>query len=72
MLTWNNENEPGAPKIPEFLANKRNFLATHDEFTFYVNDPGKTCWIHKSEKAPLNTKGEGASSIVSDFCSPYL
>jgi len=47
-------------------------LITHDESTFYANDRRKTRWVHESEKATPNPKGEGVSIMVSDFCSPDL
>ncbi|KAF8576974.1 hypothetical protein K439DRAFT_1649191 [Ramaria rubella] len=45
----------------------RLILATHDESTFYANDRRKTKWIHSSEKAVRERKGEGALLMVSDF-----
>ncbi|KAF8588218.1 hypothetical protein K439DRAFT_1645622 [Ramaria rubella] len=45
----------------------RLILVTHDESTFYANDRRKTKWIHSSEKAIPERKGEGALLMVSDF-----
>jgi len=70
MMIWNENNEATVPKLPDFPYTKRVVLVTHDESTFYANDRRKTQWIHKSEKATPNPKGEGASIMVSDFCSP--
>ncbi|KIJ55781.1 hypothetical protein M422DRAFT_240406 [Sphaerobolus stellatus SS14] len=42
-------------------------LVTHDESTFYANDRRKTKWIHESQKAAPEPKGEGQSLMVSDF-----
>lgn len=41
----------------------------HDESTFYVNDQRKMCWVHDSESALPQQKGEGASLMVTDFVS---
>lgn len=41
----------------------------HDECTFYANDRQIVCWVHESEKAVPQTKGEGASLMVADFIS---
>ena len=71
MMKWDNENIPIFSKgIPAFPHRKRIVLVTHDESTFYENDWRKTCWVHASEKPELVQKGEGASLMVSDFCSP--
>ncbi|KAJ6455552.1 hypothetical protein C8R47DRAFT_934077, partial [Mycena vitilis] len=44
----------------------------HDESTFYCNDRRDLRWIHKSEKATIKAKGEGASQMVGDFvCDVY-
>ncbi|KIJ50790.1 hypothetical protein M422DRAFT_159330 [Sphaerobolus stellatus SS14] len=51
---------------------KRIILVTHDESTFYANDRRKNRWIHVSETPEPVRKGEGASIMVSDFCSPDL
>lgn len=45
---------------------------THDESTFYAHDQRKRRWVHESEGAVPVRKGEGASLMVSDFCSPDL
>ena len=42
-------------------------LVTHDESTFYENDRRKTKWVHISEKAVAERKGEGQSIMISDF-----
>lgn len=48
----------------------------HDESIFYANDRRKKRWVHKSEKAVLCVKGEGASLMVADFitggCDPLI
>ncbi|KAF8967562.1 hypothetical protein BDZ97DRAFT_1903395 [Flammula alnicola] len=45
-------------------------LITHDESTFYANDHRKTKWIHASETAVAEAKGEGQSLMASEFCVP--
>ncbi|KIJ52407.1 hypothetical protein M422DRAFT_156698 [Sphaerobolus stellatus SS14] len=69
MMTWTRDNvqvEPRDSTKPKIV------LLTHDESTFYANDRRKTRWIHKDEKPEPARKGEGASIMVSDFCSPDL
>ncbi|KIK81763.1 hypothetical protein PAXRUDRAFT_806937, partial [Paxillus rubicundulus Ve08.2h10] len=39
----------------------------HNESTFYANDCWKLRWVHKSEGAILQPKGEGASLMVAHF-----
>ncbi|KAG2069159.1 hypothetical protein BDR04DRAFT_1022347, partial [Suillus decipiens] len=41
----------------------------HDESTFYANDHRKQRWVHMSEGAVPQPKGEGASLMVADFVS---
>ncbi|KAF8478293.1 hypothetical protein JB92DRAFT_3134072 [Gautieria morchelliformis] len=72
MVKWSNDNEPIDPQLPKLPQQKRIVLVTHDETTFYANDRRKTHWVHISEKAEPVQKGEGASIMVSDFCSPDL
>jgi len=45
----------------------RLILVTHDESTFYENDRRKTKWVHSSETAVAEKKGEGQSVMASDF-----
>ncbi|TDL16543.1 hypothetical protein BD410DRAFT_707189, partial [Rickenella mellea] len=47
-------------------------LVTHDESTFYANNRKKTLWVHVSATPKPQVKGEGASIMVSDFCSPDI
>jgi hypothetical protein len=42
-------------------------LITHDESTFFANDRRKKYWVHTSDKATPERKGEGASLMISDF-----
>lgn len=70
MMKWTNDNNTIAPYLPNFPNQKHIVLLTHDESTFYANDRRKTQWIHATETAEPVKKGEGASIIVSDFCSP--
>ena len=51
------------PQGPRF----RLILVTHDESTFYANDRRKSEWIHASQKAVPQPKGDGASIMISDF-----
>jgi hypothetical protein len=48
----------------------RLILVTHDESTFYANDRRKTKWIHASETAVAEAKGEGQSIMASEFLVP--
>jgi hypothetical protein len=48
----------------------RLILITHDESTFYANDRRKTKWIHPSQTAVAEPKGEGQSVMASEFCVP--
>ncbi|KAG2074894.1 hypothetical protein BDR04DRAFT_1126601 [Suillus decipiens] len=41
----------------------------HDESTFYANDRRKQCWVHDSEGAVPQPKGEDTSLMVADFVS---
>ncbi|KIJ08616.1 hypothetical protein PAXINDRAFT_88609 [Paxillus involutus ATCC 200175] len=41
----------------------------HDESTFYANDRRKLRWVHCSEEAVPQPKGEGASLMVAHFVS---
>ncbi|KIK74438.1 hypothetical protein PAXRUDRAFT_169345 [Paxillus rubicundulus Ve08.2h10] len=41
----------------------------HDESTFYVNDQRKLRWVHSSEEAVPQPKGERASLMVAHFVS---
>jgi hypothetical protein len=51
-------------------AGPRVVIWNHDESTYYANNRRKIRWVHKSEKAVLYAKGEGASLMVVDFISP--
>jgi hypothetical protein len=48
---------------------RRTVMWFHDESTFYANDRRKTRWVHNSEGAMPQPKGEGASLMVADFVS---
>ena len=54
------------PQIGRF----RLILVTHDESTFYANDRRKTKWVHTTEVAVAEPKGEGVSIMVSDLLVP--
>ncbi|KAJ6458809.1 hypothetical protein C8R45DRAFT_942652 [Mycena sanguinolenta] len=41
----------------------------HDESTFYCHDRRDLRWVHKSERAKIKAKGQGASQMVGDFVS---
>jgi hypothetical protein len=52
------------------LHNRRRVIVWfHDESTFYAHDQQKKCWVHESEKAVPQAKGEGTSLMVADFVS---
>jgi hypothetical protein len=42
-------------------------LITHDKSTFHANDRCKTKWVHASEKAVVERKGESDSIMVLEF-----
>lgn len=60
------------PQLASFPTDVRVILLTHDESTFYANDRRKTRWQHINEKLLPMKKGQGASIMISDFCSPDL
>jgi len=73
MMKWNNENKPiEATGIQKFPKQEQIMLVTHNESTFYANDCRKSHGIDDSERPEPVHKGEGASLMVSDFCSPDL
>ena len=47
----------------------RTVIWYHDESTFYANDRRHVCWVHTSENAVPQSKGEGTSLMVADFVS---
>jgi hypothetical protein len=70
MHTWDNdgiEMKPIGFHSPEINGCFRIIPVTHDESTFYANDERKTQWIHESQKAAPERKGEGTSIMISDF-----
>ena len=70
MKTWTQTYVPSDPEgMPIFPNQKHIVLVTHDESTFYANDCSKTRWVHSTETAVPVRKGEGASLMISDFCS---
>lgn len=73
FLTFDNDGQPSntlvgfpVPQVGRF----RIILVTHDESTFYANDRRKSKWVHTSETAVAEQKGEGVSLMVSDFLVP--
>jgi hypothetical protein len=48
---------------------RRVVIWFHDESTSYANDWRKNRWVHKTENAVPQPKGEGASLMVADFMS---
>ena len=54
------------PQIGHF----RLILVMHNESTFYANDRCKTKWVHATEVAVAEPKGEGVSIMVSDLLVP--
>ena len=70
MYTWDNagvETKPVGFNLPGINGCFRIIPMTHDESTFHANDERKTRWIHESQKAAPERKGEGASIMISDF-----
>jgi hypothetical protein len=69
MIYDNDGNEVSRPG-PAFAVPGVRFrlvLITHDESTFYENDRRKTKWVHATEKATTEKKGEGQSVMATDF-----
>jgi hypothetical protein len=46
---------------------RRVIVWFHDESTFYANDQRRDRWVHKTESAVPQPKGEGSSLMVADF-----
>ncbi|CAE6386941.1 unnamed protein product [Rhizoctonia solani] len=67
MRSWDSEGN----EIPPTLAEGERTVVVwfHDESTFYAHDRRLTRWVHESEKAGINKKGEGVSLMVADFIS---
>ncbi|CAL1697595.1 unnamed protein product [Somion occarium] len=63
--SWEEVAEPRPRDIPR----RKTVYWYHDESTFYAHDRRKKRWVHKSEKAVPQPKGEGVSLMVSDFVS---
>ena len=70
MVTYDNdgniEHEPTGFAVPQ-RGRFRLILVTHDESTFYANDRRKTQWMHATDKATPQRKGEGPSIMISDM-----
>ena len=70
MVTYDNdgniEHEPTGFAVPQ-RGRFRLILVTHDESTFYANDHCKTQWMHATDKATPQRKGEGPSIMISDM-----
>jgi hypothetical protein len=54
---------------PDDIGQHRVIFWNHDESTFFANDRRKLRWVHGSEGAKPQAKGEGASLMVADFVS---
>ena len=70
MYTWDNEGNETKPvgfNSPDINGRFRLIPVTHDESTFHANDERKTRWIHESQKATPERKGDGTSIMISDF-----
>ena len=71
MHTWDNagnEEKPIGFNSPDIQDGHFRLIAvTHDESTFFAHDERKMRWIHESQKATLERKGEGTSIMISDF-----
>ncbi|KAF8225733.1 hypothetical protein L208DRAFT_413992 [Tricholoma matsutake] len=70
MYTWDNngvETKPLEFHSPDINGRFRLIPVTHDESTFYANNERKTRWIHESQKAAPERKGEGTLIMISDF-----
>ncbi|PCH44717.1 hypothetical protein WOLCODRAFT_78099 [Wolfiporia cocos MD-104 SS10] len=69
MVTYNHDGNISSAPHGTIIPNShfQLYLITHDKSTFYTNDWHKTKWVHLSQKATPQQKGEGALLIVSDF-----
>ena len=72
MYTWDHDGKETIPAAGSPLANTNNrpfrlIPVTHDESTFFANDERKTRWVHESQKALPERKGDGTSIMISDF-----
>lgn len=71
MSIWDNDGNETPPRHDPTLNLQgqvyKVILVTHDESTFYANDRQKTRWVHESQKATPERKGEGPSIMLSDF-----
>ncbi|KAF8990335.1 hypothetical protein BDQ17DRAFT_1433842 [Cyathus striatus] len=65
---WTDSGELIQP-INKSDSNLTHVFWFHDESTFYAHDQRKTRWVHESEKAMPQPKGEGISLMVSDYVS---
>lgn len=69
MREWKEDNI--AAEVPKAINSSNHGVVMwfHDESTFYANDRRKQRWVHKSESAVPQPKGEGASLMVAHFVS---
>ncbi|KAH9928240.1 hypothetical protein B0H21DRAFT_781210 [Amylocystis lapponica] len=68
LHVWNNKDmEVPEPEPPP--QKQRTVIWFHNESTFYANDCRKSRWVHTSETAVPEAKGEGTSLMVADFVS---
>jgi hypothetical protein len=68
MRSWEKEDVPVEGSTNP-VAGRYVVVWFHDESIFYANDRRKLRWVHKSEGAVSQPKGEGASLMVADFVS---
>ncbi|KAG1838717.1 hypothetical protein DFJ58DRAFT_860846 [Suillus subalutaceus] len=72
MTKWKREGDITVEDIETdgtTLSSCRVIVWFHDESTFYAHDQRKQRWVHSSEGAIPQPKGEGASLMVADFVS---
>ncbi|KAF9228309.1 hypothetical protein BS17DRAFT_693021 [Gyrodon lividus] len=67
MHNWTTENLYASEKLMAGL--RKVVVWFHDESMFYANDRRKLRWVHSSEEAVPQPKGEGASLMVAHFVS---
>jgi hypothetical protein len=65
---WTQEGKEDIPD-GERPQPRRLVVWFHDESTFYAHDRRKRRWVHSSETATPQKKGEGVSLMVADFVS---
>ncbi|KAJ7200600.1 hypothetical protein GGX14DRAFT_400597 [Mycena pura] len=67
---WEEEAQRGFVAAPDGTITKIVVIWRHDESIFYAHDRRKIRWVHGSESAVPQAKGEGLSRMIIAFVSP--